>query len=158
VDGGHATPFAGDFEYYAAKRGLDIEARGATEGRATPRGLERKPLPPSRASETAAEASARRRTEAEQRNQRYRRTHRLREALARVEHDQAETDAELSRLSQDLADPATYADGGAVRDLIQHHNSAQDRIVELAKDRERLARELANAEADAGEITARTPR
>ena len=40
VTGGTATVFAGDFEYYAAKRGIDIEARGATEGRATPRGLE----------------------------------------------------------------------------------------------------------------------
>ena len=39
VDGGKATLYPGDFEYYAAKRGVDIETRGATEGaRATPRG------------------------------------------------------------------------------------------------------------------------
>ncbi|HET6380927.1 MAG TPA: ABC-F family ATP-binding cassette domain-containing protein, partial [candidate division Zixibacteria bacterium] len=38
VHAGEATVFAGDFEYYAAKRGLDIETRGAVEGRASPRG------------------------------------------------------------------------------------------------------------------------
>ena len=32
VNGGSATLFNGDFEYYAAKRGLDIETRGAVEG------------------------------------------------------------------------------------------------------------------------------
>ena len=43
VNGGEATLFNGDFEYYAAKRGLDIETRGAVEGRATPRGIEAAP-------------------------------------------------------------------------------------------------------------------
>ena len=39
VDGGQATLYPGDFEYYAAKRGVDIETRGAVEGaRPTPRG------------------------------------------------------------------------------------------------------------------------
>ena len=40
VNDGRATLYAGDFEYYAAKRGVDIETRGAVEGaRATPRGV-----------------------------------------------------------------------------------------------------------------------
>ena len=39
VNDGNATLYPGDFEYYAAKRGVDIETRGAVEGaRATPRG------------------------------------------------------------------------------------------------------------------------
>src|SRR5688500_11773057 len=46
VNGGQATLFAGDFEYYAAKRGLDIESRGAVEGRQTPRGIEAAPPRP----------------------------------------------------------------------------------------------------------------
>jgi ATP-binding cassette, subfamily F, member 3 len=158
VDDGKATLFAGDFEYYAAKRGFDIEARGATEGRATPRGLERGPLPTSRARETAAEASARRRREAEGRNRRYRRTHELREALARLERDSAETDADLIHLSEQLADPAIYADGAVVRDLIERHNAALDRTARLAAERERLAGDLELAEAEAGEITARSQR
>jgi ATP-binding cassette subfamily F protein 3 len=158
VDGGKATLFAGDFEYYAAKRGLDIEARGATEGRATPRGLERGPLPTSRARETAAEASARRRREAEERNRRYRRTRELREALARAERESAETDADLGHLSEQLADPAIYADGAAVRDLIDRHNAAMDRTNRLAAERERLAGDLERAEAEAGENTVRSRR
>ena len=32
VDGGQATLYPGDFEYYAAKRGVDIETRGASRG------------------------------------------------------------------------------------------------------------------------------
>jgi len=40
VNGGSATPYVGDFEYYAAKRGLDIEQRGATAGQPTPRGVQ----------------------------------------------------------------------------------------------------------------------
>ena len=48
VNGGEATLFSGDFEYYAAKRGLDIETRGAVEGRATPRGIETAPPAPAR--------------------------------------------------------------------------------------------------------------
>ena len=40
VNDGDATVYPGDFEYYAAKRGVDIEARGAVEGaRSTPRGV-----------------------------------------------------------------------------------------------------------------------
>ena len=40
VNDGTATVYPGDFEYYAAKRGVDIETRGAVEGaRATPRGV-----------------------------------------------------------------------------------------------------------------------
>ena len=39
VNDGSATVYPGDFEYYAAKRGVDIETRGAVEGaRSTPRG------------------------------------------------------------------------------------------------------------------------
>ena len=158
VDGGKATLFAGDFEYYAAKRGLDIEARGATEGRVTPRGLERGPLPTSRARETAADASARRRREAEERNRRYRHTRELREALARAERESAETDADLGHLSERLAEPAIYADGAAVRDLIDRHNAALDRTNRLAAERERLAAELERAEVEAGEITVRSRR
>jgi ATP-binding cassette subfamily F protein 3 len=48
VNDGQATLFAGDFEYYAAKRGLDIESRGAVEGRATPRGIEQVAVAPRR--------------------------------------------------------------------------------------------------------------
>jgi ATP-binding cassette subfamily F protein 3 len=145
VNGGSATLFNGDFEYYAAKRGLDIETRGAVEGRATPRGIEAAAPPPR---ESSAGATARRRSEAEARNQRYRRTRDLRSALERVEADAAAADAELEATAAQLADPAIYTDGEAVRQLIERHNAARDAVDRLAADWERLSLELESAEAE----------
>ena len=73
VNDGEATVYPGDFEYYAAKRGVDIETRGAVEGaRSTPRGVvnvakaaavgacrRRPPAPGGRGSERPAPAHAR---------------------------------------------------------------------------------------------------
>jgi ATP-binding cassette subfamily F protein 3 len=145
VNGGSATLFNGDFEYYAAKRGLDIEARGAVEGRATPRGIETATPSPR---ESSVETATRKRAEAEARNRRYRRTRDLRAALERVEADVAAAEAELSATGAQLADPATYADGDAVRQLIERHNAARDAVDRLAADWERLSAELESAEAE----------
>jgi ATP-binding cassette, subfamily F, member 3 len=145
VNGGAATVFPGDFEYYAAKRGLDIEARGATEGKATPRGLEQ---PVARPRESAAAAASRKRAEAEERNRRYRRTRELRDALASLEREASETDANLARLTERLADPSVYADGGLAKQLIESYNAARDRAASLADEWARLGEELARAESD----------
>jgi ATP-binding cassette subfamily F protein 3 len=145
VSGGAATMFNGDFEYYAAKRGLDIEARGATEGLQTPRGLE---LPVVRSRENAASASARRRAEAEERNRRYRRTRDLRNALERTERESSETDSELANLTERLADTSVYADGALARELIDRYNTARERAEALAGEWARLGDELARVEAD----------
>ena len=143
VNAGEATLYPGDFEYYAAKRGLDIEARGAVEGIATPRGIEA-PRP----RESATDAATRKRAEAEARNRRYRRTRDLRDALARVEQQASETDASLSALSARLSDPATYADHATFRELIDEHNAARDRADALATEWSRLSVELEAAEAE----------
>jgi ATP-binding cassette, subfamily F, member 3 len=145
VTGGSATLFAGDFEYYAAKRGIDIEARGATEGRATPRGLEA-PTPKPRLA--AAAEAARKRTEAEERNRRYRRTRDLRSALERAEREASETDAELAALTEQLADASVYTDAALAKDLIERYNAARDRAEKLAGEWTRLGEELAVAEGD----------
>jgi ATP-binding cassette subfamily F protein 3 len=145
VDGGTATPFLGDFEYYAAKRGLDIEARGAVEGRATPRGLERRAARPR---ESAASAAARKRAEAEARNRRFRRTRDLRASLARVEAEARAADAELAATTEALADPTAYADPEAIRGLIERHNAARDRSDRLAAEWARLGAELEALEAE----------
>jgi ATP-binding cassette subfamily F protein 3 len=145
VNAGEATLYPGDFEYYAAKRGLDIETRGAVEGVATPRGIE---AVPARPRESAVEAGARKRAEAEARNRRYRRTRDLRDALARVEAEAKGTDVELAEMSERLADPATYADHHAFRQLIDDHNAARDRADQLAAEWERLSAELEQAEAE----------
>jgi ATP-binding cassette subfamily F protein 3 len=145
VTGGSATIFAGDFEYYAAKRGIDIEARGATEGRATPRGLDA-PSPKPRLA--AAAEAARKRTEAEERNRRYRRTRDLRSALERAEREASETDAELAALTERLADASVYTDAALAKDLIERYNAARDRAEKLTAEWTRLGGELAVAEGD----------
>jgi ATP-binding cassette subfamily F protein 3 len=145
VDGGTATPFLGDFEYYAAKRGLDVEERGAVEGRATPRGIQR---PEPRARESAVDSASRKRKEAEDRNRRYRQTRDLRASLARTEAEAREADTELAELTERLADPATYADPELVRGLIERHNATRDLSERLAADWTRLAAELEALEAE----------
>jgi ATP-binding cassette subfamily F protein 3 len=143
VNGGQATLFAGDFEYYAAKRGLDIESRGAVEGQATPRGIV---AAAARTRESAAEATTRRRAEAEERNRRYRRTRGLRAALETVETQVLANEAELADVSQQLSDPSVYANGDAVRALITRHNAARDAADRLGAERSRLSEELELAE------------
>ena len=143
VTGGTGTLFAGDFEYYAAKRGIDIEARGATEGRATPRGLE---APVARPRQSAAAAAARKRAEAEERNRRYRRTRDVRIALARAEREASQTDVELAELTERLADGSVYSDPALAKDLIERYNAARNRAETLAAEWALLGEELALAE------------
>jgi hypothetical protein len=67
--------------------------------------------------------------------------------LERTEADLVATQAELSELTQRLADPSVYADAGLVRRLVESHNKALDRSAALATERDRLTAELATAEA-----------
>jgi ATP-binding cassette subfamily F protein 3 len=145
VDAGHATLYPGDFEYYAAKRGVDIETRGASEGaRATPQGtVAASPKP----RESARAASERRRREAEERNARGGRTRELRQALEGARAELAASRDVVAEATERLADPATYADPSVVRDLVARHNAALDRIGELEGDELRLAAELEAADA-----------
>ncbi|MEP7081449.1 MAG: ABC-F family ATP-binding cassette domain-containing protein [Chloroflexota bacterium] len=155
VNGGTATVYPGDFEYYAAKRGVDIETRGAVEGaRATPRGVVSAPARPRQSARDEAE---RRRREAEARNARHRRTRELRDALARAEAEAADAEKELAALIERLADPAVYADGNLVRDLVDRHNDLRDRSELLAGERARLAAELADAEQESEEAAGARP-
>jgi ATP-binding cassette subfamily F protein 3 len=147
VDAGQATMYRGDFEYYAAKRGVDIETRGAVEGaRASPRGTVA-PTPKPR--DSAKAAAARRRQEAEARNARSGRTRALRAALERARADAEAARREVAEASERLADPATYGDSALVRDLVARHNAALERIPALEADERRLAEELEAAEATA---------
>jgi ATP-binding cassette subfamily F protein 3 len=149
---GTAILYPGDFEYYAAKRGLDIETRGAVEGVATPRGIE---AAAPRPRQSATQAAARRRSEAEARNLRYRRTRDLRAAIARAEAESSAAQADLTDAGERLADPATYADGSAVRELIERYNAATDRTTAAAAELARLTDELAAAEAEGSPVGSR---
>jgi ATP-binding cassette subfamily F protein 3 len=153
VNDGHATVYPGDFEYYAAKRGVDIEERGAVEGgRSTPRGVVS--VQP-KAREPARAAAARKRRVAEERNARHRRTRHLRAAQATVEADAAAAERELAELSDRLADPATYADASLVRELVERHNTLLYLTDALAAEHARLTDELDAAEAAPSPVAAR---
>jgi len=144
VNDGTATAYPGDFEYYAAKRGVDIETRGAVEGaRSTPRGVVEAPP---RARQSAKAEAERRRHEAEARNARHGRTRELRAAVATATAAATDADREIAALAERLADPAIYADGALVRRLVERHNELRDRSDELASERSRLDAELADAE------------
>ena len=153
VNDGEAVVYPGDFEYYAAKRGVDIETRGAVEGaRSTPRGVVATAPKPRESAKAAAE---RKRREAEERNARHRRTRELRTALTRAEREAAAADAELTELTERLADPGIYADADLVRGLVARHNELRDRTDALNRDRERLHAELAAAEAEPSAVAGR---
>ncbi len=145
VNAGAATPYVGDFEYYAAKRGLDIEQRGATEGRSTPRGVAVSTPKPR---ESSSQANRRKRAEAEARNGRYRRSRELRQSLERVEHATRAIERELAEVTESLADASVYTDGARVRTLIERHNTALERSAALAEEHERLITEIAAAESE----------
>ncbi len=146
VNDGQATVYPGDFEYYAAKRGVDIEERGAVEGaRSTPRGVVSAAPKPR---ESAREAAERKRREAEERNARHRRTRDLRTALADAEAAADAAERELADVTERLADPSLYADAAAVRELVERHNHLRDEVDRLAGERERLATELGTAESE----------
>jgi ATP-binding cassette subfamily F protein 3 len=142
VNGGDAILYPDDFEAYAESRGIDIERPGASEGKATPRGVVAAPR-----RETADQASGRKREEAETRNRRHRKTREARAALEKTRADLAATEAELADLTERLGDPTTYADAALVRRLIEDHNRALDRTATLTSERERLTAELETAEA-----------
>ena len=144
VNDGAATVYPGDFEYYAAKRGVDIETRGAVEGaRSTPRGVVVEAPKPR---ESAKAAADRKRREAEERNERHRRTRELRSTLARTEAEAADTERELSELIERLADPSIYTDGSLVRKLVERHNALRDRTETIGPELARLRAELEEAE------------
>jgi ATP-binding cassette, subfamily F, member 3 len=147
VNDGKATVYPGDFEYYAAKRGVDIETRGAVEGaRSTPRGVVASPAKPR---ESAKAAADRKRREAEERNARHRRTRDLVRDLAAARAEAESVERELAELTERLADPSIYTDAPLVRELVERHNTLRDRSAPVAAEVDRLAAELAEAEAGA---------
>jgi ATP-binding cassette subfamily F protein 3 len=153
VNDGRAAVYPGDFEAYAAKRGVDIESRGAVEGaRATPRGVvATEPRPRG----SAREAADRRRREADERNARHRRTRDLRAGLEATEREASAVERELADLTEQLGAPDTYADAERIRTLVDRHNELRDRAETLTADHARLAAELATAEEDTAPMTAR---
>jgi ATP-binding cassette subfamily F protein 3 len=87
------------------------------------------------------------RVQAERRNARYRATKDLRRAVAKVEDELGRVEAEIAALQHQLADPAVYADGARVKELVAQHGAAKDRAQRLFERWERTQLELERAEA-----------
>jgi ATP-binding cassette, subfamily F, member 3 len=126
VGGGSATVYAGDFEYYAERTGLDLDQGPAVADAA--------------AQEPATRPSAeRKRAEAERRNRLHRETKDLRAELDRIETALMAAEAEVADLDRALADPELYSDPQAVRETLMRHGAAKDRAGALFTEWERLS-------------------
>ncbi len=120
VSGGTATVYPGDFEYYAAKTGVDLDGRGAAE-RGAAAAAPATPAPC--AAEARRDADAKR-AEAERRNAVHRETKDLRRRLERVERELGAAEAEVAELTRTLADPAVYDDPDKVAAGVADHAAA----------------------------------
>ena len=109
---------------------------------------------PPKPRESAKAAADRKRREAEERNARHRRTRDLVRDLAAARAEAESVERELSELSERLADSSIYADAALVRELVERHNTLRDRSAPVAAEVDRLAAELAEAEAGAGSVMA----
>ncbi|MGH8896805.1 MAG: ABC-F family ATP-binding cassette domain-containing protein [Egibacteraceae bacterium] len=140
VGGGAARVYAGDFEYYAERTGLDLD-QAAPEGWGTADG----DSPARRGEDDGAGAGAgrgskseRKRAEAERRNRLHRQTKDLRAELERVEAALTAAEAEVADLDRALADPDLYEDPQSVRETLTRHGAAKDRAGALFTQWERL--------------------
>ena len=133
VNGGDAEVYPGDFEYFAEKTGVDLDGRGATEGKAAP--LAPPPVPPPAVSRKSADQK---RTEAERRNQLHEQTKDLRRRLRRVEGELGKAEAEVAELTRALADPHAYDDPEKVKEVVARHGEAKDRAAALFEEWEDL--------------------
>ncbi len=129
VNGGGATVYPGDFEYFAEKTGVDLDGRGAAEGKAV--ALAPPPVAPPPVSRKSAEQK---RAEADRRIRLHEQTKELRQRLRRVEGDLGKAEAEVAELTRALADPHAYDDPEKVKEVVARHGEAKDRAAALFEE------------------------
>jgi ATP-binding cassette subfamily F protein 3 len=122
VRNGRVAVYEGDFEYYAAKTGVDVEARGAAE---SPTAAAAPAPAPVKA--TRAGSADRKRADAEQRNRVHRETKEVKRRLAKVERELAEAEGEVADLTRTLAEPTLYDDPVKVKEVVARHDGAKTR-------------------------------
>jgi len=145
VRAGRVAVFDGDFEYYAAKTGVDVEARGAAESPTAA------PVPapaPARASKVAS--ADRKRADAEQRNRVHRETKEVKRRLAKVERELAEAEGEVADLTRTLAEPALYDDPVKVKEVVARHDRAKTRAAAAMEQWLALSERVERAERESG--------
>ena len=130
VSGGTARVYPGDFEYFAAKTGVDLDGRGA----AATDTLAPAPVVDAPSRQEPKKTADQKRNEAERRNRLHQQTKDLRKRLSVVERDLGKAEAEVAELTRTLADPAVYDDADKVKVLVTQHGEAKDRAAALFEE------------------------
>lgn len=157
--GGHTTLYPGDYDAYLYRKSggdpavIERLLRGELvldrePGRAAP------PVAGLGTGETRADDKARKREEAERRNELGRRTKPLRERLTALEAEIAKAEARLAGIATEQLDPALYADGERVRTLQIEHAGLQSTIDAAMAKWEDLALRIEAIEGELGETAA----
>ena len=123
VKGGGVLPFPGNLDDWWYHQRL-----AAPEGAASP---DAPALPGGRETATAPSDKARKRTEAEARNARYRLEKPLRDEIARLEARIALLEKDEKDASAALADPALYQDFARAKPFIDRQRAAKEELEEL---------------------------
>ncbi len=145
VRNGRVAVYEGDFEYYAAKTGVDVEARGAAESPTA--AAEPAPAP---VKATRAGSADRKRAAAEQRNRVHRETKEMKRRLAKVERELAEAEGEVADLTRTLAEPTLYDDPVKVKEVVARHDRAKTRAAAAMEQWVTLSERVERAEREAG--------
>jgi ATP-binding cassette subfamily F protein 3 len=150
VSGGTATVYPGDFEYFAAKTGVDLDGRGAAAvDTASPAPA---PAPAADNGEQARKSADRKRREAERRNRLHAQTKDLRSRLTVVERELGKAEAAVADLTRALADPAAYDDPEAVKELVTRHGEAKDTAATLFEEWAELQTSIEKIAASVGAV------
>ncbi len=145
VDGGDAVAYVGDYETYAARRGIDLDHRGAAEVGLAPEPV----VAPSPSPAARQRSKVDRKAEAERRQRVHAATKDLKRRVARAERDLASAESEVAELSRALADPALYEDAEKVTEVLRRHGEAKDAAASLMEEWARLSDRLEKATASA---------
>ena len=146
IQAGSATEYAGNYDYYLRKSGASSEQSGLVAGlkNARPDGS-----PTVKLKEPKMNAKERRRQAAEARkagNAGNPGRNQLEKHVKELEAEIATLESEQAKISQKMAEPATYADSALAKDLASKASSLSKRLAEKNYEWETAAEKLATCE------------
>ena len=137
VGSGTARMEHGDFESWAARRGMDPAGRASVEGAGAG----------AAAAAVPADAGKQARKEAERRRRAAQRDHdKLRRELDRVERELLQAESDVADLLRELAEPGLYDDPEKAAEVTRRHDRAKDRSTQLDRRWTALAERVQEAE------------
>jgi ATP-binding cassette subfamily F protein 3 len=149
VDSGRAVVYHGGYDYYLHKK--ELEAADSAKGRGETPPSARPSRPPDEAAPEAAtgrKTRGQKRVEAEARNRLHRTLRPIRQRLAAVEKETAETEERHKTLTGLLASESFYREGADFSETLKEHARLERRIAELSAEWESLALRLQELERD----------